>query len=116
MKFLRSKKALIVILSTVLIIIMLLGCYWYYHPTHYKYNDRFVIGNNISTIVKRYGEFDKIFYNHEHDSQSGVDCGGYIIKPRKVGFLGTYPEKYYMIYFIDGKADSVAIESGGWGG
>ncbi len=113
MKLFKSKKVLVVLI-TVVMIGFFIAWFWYYHPTHYRYNDRFVIGNSINAITERYGEFDKIFYKHE--SENEISHGGYIVKPPEVGLWGTDPEKYYMIKFEDGKAVSVSIEEGGWGG
>jgi len=116
MKFYKNKKVLASIIMLILIISLFIGCYWYYHPTHFKYNDRFVVGNSVSAIAERYGEFDKIFYKDLHDSKSGISSGGYMVEPRKQGFLGTDWAKYYMIRFVNGKAVSVRIEEGNWGG
>ncbi|NTW96673.1 MAG: hypothetical protein HGB31_08655 [Erysipelotrichaceae bacterium] len=97
-----------------LILLIVGGFYWYDHPTHFKYNDRFIIGNQVSSIIDKYGKFDKIFY--VEDSTTEIYSAGYIVEDAKVSFFGTSIEKYYMIYFKDGIAISVVIMIGGWGG
>jgi len=114
MKFYKNKKSLLCISIAVLIIITFIGRYWYLHPTHYKYSDRFIIGKSVSQIVERYGEFDRVVYTDE--SKTMISWGGYVIQPERVGFFGTSYPKYYSISFEDGKAVSVSIEVGGWGG
>jgi hypothetical protein len=90
------------------------GIFWYYHPTHYKYNDRFIIGSSIEEITSKYGDFDKVFYTDT--SNTTLVSAGYLVQQEKKGYLGTSPEKYYMIVFDStGKAISVSI-GGGWGG
>lgn len=93
--------------------LLIIGLFWYSHPTHFKYNDRFIIGRSSKQIVERYGEFDKVFYR---DDGSEISAGGYVTETAKVGYLGTSWPKYYMIRFSEGKAVSVGIETGGWGG
>jgi hypothetical protein len=114
MKFYKNKKILPFVSITALIIITTIGTYWYFHPTHYKYNDRFIIGKSISQIVKRYGEFDRVFYTDL--SETVIHSGLYLVKPTVVGFMGTSWPEYYTIIFEDGKAIKVLIEIGGWGG
>jgi len=114
MTFFKSKKVFVGLVIIALILITVIGPYWYYHPTHYKYNDRFILGNRIAQIVERYGAFEKIFYRDE--SESEIHSAGYVVEPAKTGFLGTSYPKYYMITFNDGIAISVRIEIGGWGG
>ncbi len=106
------KKIIIVCISIVLVVVISIGVYWYYHPTHYKYNDRFIIGSNVSQIVDKYGEFDIVFDNLDKTKFSG----GYLVKPERVGFLGTDWPEYYMILFENDIAIKVEIEIGGWGG
>ncbi|HAO61409.1 MAG TPA: hypothetical protein DCQ90_05610 [Erysipelotrichaceae bacterium] len=93
--------------------LIIIGLFWYSHPTHFKYNERFIVGKSAKQIVERYGEFDKVFYR---DEWTEISFAGYVTDRAKVGFLGTSWPKYYMIRFSEGKAVSVEIETGGWGG
>ena len=106
-----TKKAVVIIVITMIttFTIALASVYWYNHPTHYLYNDHWIIGKSISEIEKRYGVFDKHF---------GNSSKGYCVKPSTTDWWGdaTWPE-YYMIYFNEnGKAYKVDIVVGGWGG
>ena len=45
-----------------LVSVVLLGCAVIFavsHGTYYKYNDWYILGNDINKVVERYGEFDK---------------------------------------------------------
>ena len=58
------KKKIIIILSSVILIVAIFICVFkYYHPTHFAYNDRFIIGNTQEKIEERYGEFYNIHKN-----------------------------------------------------
>ena len=108
------KKYKRIIITLIVSMLLIGGVFWYYHPTHYKYNDRFIIGSSIEEITSEYGDFDKIFYTDS--SNSTISGAGYLVQQEKQGYLGTSPEKYYMIVFDStGKAISVSIGAG-WGG
>lgn len=51
-----KKKILIGTAGLILIIVFCGGMFWYYHPTHYQFNDRFIIGSTKQEIIKKYGE------------------------------------------------------------
>lgn len=108
----KHKKSLFIV---IIISSLIGGLFWYYHPTHYQYNDRFIVGRSLEQITLRYGEFDKVFYA---DSENKiVNAAGYLVQQEKQGFLGTSWKKYYMIVFDStGIAVSVSIEVGSWGG
>ena len=45
-----------------LVSVVLLGCAVIFavsHGTYYKYNDWYILGNDINKVVERYGKFDK---------------------------------------------------------
>ncbi len=105
-----TKKAIVIIVITIIITFTIVpaGVYWYNHPTHYLYNDRWIIGKSASEIEEKYGEFEKHFSN----------SSGYCVKPSRIDWWGdaTWPE-YYMIYFDEnGIAYKVEVVEGGWGG
>lgn len=66
MSFVKNNKKLFVFLLSVLILIVIvftgIKIFQYYHPTYYKFNDRFVIGNSIENIEERYGPLDFVGY------------------------------------------------------
>ncbi len=103
------KKRTIIIIVTIIVVFAIgfVGIYWYNHPTHYLFEDRWIIGKDANKIEQRYGDFDK---------EIG-DSKGYCVEPARVGFFGTSWPKYYMIYFDEnGVAYKVQVEDGGWGG
>ena len=59
------------------------------------YDTKWVIGKTEEEIVQRYGEFDIRSRNEEGSYYKGA----YLVKEKHVGYLGTDPEEYYLIYF-----------------
>lgn len=110
-----NKNTIVVIAITIIAVLTftLIGVYWHNHPTHYLYEDRWVIGKNADQIEQRYGSYD---INWE--TIYGSLIKGYCVKPSTTDWWGdaTWPE-YYMIYFDEnGKAYKVDVVVGGWGG
>ena len=105
----KKRKTILITSAIILAIIIFAGIYWYIHPTHYLYNDRWIIGKNETQIIDRYGAFDKlvdISYNDKFER-------GYCVKneTRDMWFGDIIPPEYYMIYFDEnGVAYDVGIE------
>lgn len=106
-----NKKTIIFIIIAVAVIsaITFIGIYWHNHPTHYLYEDGWIIGKNASQIEQRYGAYDIDWQTTK----------GYCVKSQSTDYFWgdvLWPE-YYMIHFDEnGKAYKVEIEVGGWGG
>ena len=105
-----------IIISTICLVLLfatLATIFFYYHPTHYKYNDRFVIGNTEEDIIERYGEFTQT-----HRSEDGkLACGTYMIRDNTPEMIMSYDNSlWYEIYFQDGIAISVNLQEGRRGG
>lgn len=100
----NKKRIILLSVSITVIITAVFGgiVYHHYHPTHYLFNDKFILGNTYENIVARYGKFSIDVPNH-----------GYLVKSGGTG--SNYPV-YYMINFENGVASEVFIEKGGWGG
>lgn len=97
-------KYVTICIGILIVFVVISGIYcWYTHPTHYRYNDYYVIGNDVEHIQKRYGEFDCIRYSNE-DGQ--VYYADYLVKDTD---RWGNPPLYYAIEFRDGKAVSVTI-------
>lgn len=83
----------------------------------YKYDSDRIIGKNSQEIIEQYGEFD---VTASEQNSFGLYCSGtcsYIIVPKKVGYLGTIPERLYSISFDEsGIAYRCFEETGGKGG
>ena len=114
MKFNKKMIVGIIIAITAILAVIFIGIYWHNHPTHYLYEDDWIIGKNASQIEQRYGAYDinsKTFY--------GTLIKGYCVKSQSTDYWWgdvSWPE-YYMIHFDEnGKAYKVEIEVGGWGG
>lgn len=113
MKFTKKKILTIAIIIIVTFTFASIGIYWYKHPTHYLYEDDWIIGKDADQIEQRYGSYD---INWE--TIYGSLIKGYCVKPSTTDWWGdaTWPE-YYMIYFDkNGKAYKVDVVVGGWGG
>ena len=101
-------KVIVAVIALTVAVVTACLIWHYFYPTYYKYNDRFIIGNDISSIVEKYGEFDKVFYSEREETKGKIAKAGYLIREEKLSFGGTDPAEYYMIYFnFDGEALSV---------
>ena len=78
------------------------------------------IGLNSDEIIAKYGEFDVHKATLRATEAAYLYCNGacgYMVKEEQVGFLGTDPPEYFMIYFdANGIAYKCTYETGGWGG
>ncbi|MBQ8189903.1 MAG: hypothetical protein IJZ44_09010 [Lachnospiraceae bacterium] len=113
----RKTRKAISILVAVLSFVIFIFAYRYTHPTHWRYNDHWILGKTAPEVIERYGPFDLL--------ESPLTAKGeylnikvsYLIEPERVGYLGTYPAEYYSIHFDwRGIADNCFIELGGVGG
>lgn len=85
----------------------------YYHPTHFMYNDRFVIGNTQENIVERYGNFYDICQGREGETF----CGIYMIHGNTPEMMMSYDDSvWYEIYFENNIAVEVKLRKGYIGG
>ena len=48
------EKIFIILASWILIVVVSICIFKYYHPTHFAYNDRFIIGNTQEKIIEKY--------------------------------------------------------------
>ncbi|MBE6672598.1 MAG: hypothetical protein E7599_03640 [Ruminococcaceae bacterium] len=71
-----------------------------------QYDEDEIIGLTSFEIVEKYGDFDR---KQGSPGEDGLyrDCAcGYLVSEKRVGFFGTTPSEYFMIYFNeDGVAD-----------
>ena len=64
-----------------------------------QYTEDEIIGLTSFEIVEKYGDFDR---KQGFPDEDGLyrDCAcGYLISEKEVGFFGTTPPEYFMIYF-----------------
>ena len=64
-----------------------------------KYSEDDIIGLTSSEIIEKYGDFDRKRGTPDEDGLYRDCACGYLISEEKVGFLGTTPPEYFMIYF-----------------
>ena len=108
-----KKKIIIILASIVLIVIASICIFKYYHPTHFAYNDRFIIGNTQEEIIEKYGEFDGTHKNIYGETT----CGVYMIHGNTPEMIMSYDDSlFYEIYFEDGVAVEVKLREGHIGG
>lgn len=108
-----KKRVIIVLAASILIIVAFICIFKYYHPTHFAYNDRFIIGNTQENIVEKYGEF----YSTHKNNDGEITCGIYMIHDNTPELIMGYDDSlFYEIYFKDGIAIEVKLREGRIGG
>ena len=76
------------------------------------YREKNFIGRSSKEIREKYGKFDYWTSLQEAPGLWRNCVCGYMIHDKHVGYLGTVPPKYFMIYFNeDGIAYKCQIES-----
>ena len=108
-----KKKIIIILVSIVLIVVAFICVFKYYHPTHFAYNDRFIIGNTQEKIIEKYGEFNGTRTNND----GSISYGVYMIRDNTPELIMSYDNSlWYEIYFEDGIAVKVKLREGYIGG
>lgn len=117
----RLSKKRFIILAIVLIVFITVGMLWIKHfcathPTHYRFNDEFVIGSTADEIQDRYGDFDR-YGLIPSKTWKMTTAGVYNIQKRiDYGFFCQI-DKYYIIYFDEnGIAVDISLIEGWFGG
>ena len=108
-----KKKIILTAAILILIIATFIGVFKYYHPTHFAYNDRFIIGNTQEKIVEKYGEF----YGTRTNNDGAITRGVYMIRDNTPELIMGYDNSlWYEIYFEEGVAVKVKLREGYIGG
>ena len=96
-----------------LILALAVGLWGCCHPTHWRFNDRAILGCEEEEIVARYGAFASV-----RRSEAGeLACGTYMIRDNTPELIMSYDDSlWYEIYFEDGVAVSVRLQKGRCGG
>ena len=106
-----SKKKIIIAISSFTVVIALIVSsvfvFRHYYPTHYPYDDGFIIGSTEEEIVEKYGEFDRqsgpyIPNTNYYKSYLIHEASGDII-------FGSDYNTFYRIHFKNGIAQSVDL-------
>ena len=108
-----KKKILISFICAVTVLVFSYGIFRHYHPTHYKYSDRFILGNTEENIIEKYGAFSRDFCNKEGERTRGV----YMIRDNTPELIMSYDNSlWYEVYFENGIAVEVRLQEGWYGG
>ena len=108
-----KKKIIILVVCGILLSAILIANFFYYHPTHYKYNDHFIIGKTAEDIISRYGEFSQ----SQRSEDGELTCGIYMIRDNTPEMIMSYDNSlWYEIYFQDGIAVKIRLQEGRRGG
>ena len=108
-----KKKILLSAICTIFLLVLSVDIFHYYHPTHYKFNDRFVIGKTEEDIVERYGEFAKSRRNESGE----ITYGTYMIRDKTPELIMSYDNSlWYEVYFENEIAKEIRLKEGWYGG
>ena len=102
-----KRQRLLAIAGIVSLLVIGVSTFWYFHPTHFAYNDRFVLGSTKAQIQERYGSF----------YSEGTKICTYMIRDDTPELIMGYDNSlWYEIYFENGIAVSVDLRKGYLGG
>ena len=115
----KKRKILLALLCLCFLLpLCLSGC------SGHSYDTDWIIGKTSAEIQERYGTFYQVIvlpYGDLIEVNEDTICknakGYYLTKEERVGYLGTYPEEYFVIRFDEnGIAIDCYEELGGKGG
>ena len=86
------KRILAIVLLALLILCVFSGC-------EKTYSEDEIVGLTSIEIVEKYGVFDRTQGFPDEDGFYRDCACGYLISEKQVGFFGTIPPEYFMIYF-----------------
>lgn len=108
-----KKRILVFSLCVLAVLSLSIGSFLYYHPTHYKFNDRFILGNTAEEITNRYGAFSKSYRNGAGELTRGT----YMIRDDTAELIMSVDDSlWYEVYFENGIAVAVRLQEGRYGG
>jgi len=108
-----KKKILVFSICAVIALAISIGIFSYFHPTHFKFNDRFIIGNSAEKIIARYGSLSQIRRNDVGE----ITYGAYMIRDNTPELIMSYDNSlWYEIYFENEIAVDVRLQRGWYGG
>lgn len=64
-----------------------------------QYAEDEIVGLTSIEIVEKYGDFDRMQGSPGEDGLYRDCACGYLVSEKQVGFFGTTPPEYFMIYF-----------------
>lgn len=110
----QAKKIIIAICSiSVGLFIAAIAVFRYCHPTHYKFNDRFVIGSTSEEITNKYGDFYHVRFGEDNQ----ITSAEYMIHDNEPEWIMGYDDSlWYVLEFKDGIVTDVHLREGWIGG
>ena len=115
----RIKRKYFLITAVVILIAVIAICIWQFritHPTHPKFNDKFILGSTAEEIIDRYGDF-YVYSSQESITGEITATGIYKAQEKISSWIFYRSDAYYYIHFDkDGKAFKVYLEEGWPGG
>jgi hypothetical protein len=87
------------VIAFVILAVVVLLCFCVWNNSRFDESD--VIGLTSAEIIEKYGDFDRTEGTPDADGLYRNCRCDYLIREKKVGFLGTTPPEYFMIYFND---------------
>ncbi len=101
------KKTIAIISSILILLVVSVGIFRYCHPTHYSFNDRYVIGKPVQKIIDRYGAP----YSTTENTIT------YMIRDNTPEWVMGYDNSlWYVIEIEDGAAVNVYLRESNIGG
>jgi len=108
-----KKKIVIISACVFLTVVAVISIFKWYHPTHFTYNDKFIIGNTQEKVIEKYGKFNETRTNDD----GNMTCGIYKIRNNTPEMIMSYDDSlWYEIYFENGIAVDVKLREGYIGG
>ncbi len=98
---------------SVLLLAAIIAVFRYTYPTHFSFNDRFVLGSTQAQIVEKYGAFDSAMWDENGD----LVRGAYMIHDNTPEWIMSYDDSlWYDVYFENDVAVEVRLREGYIGG
>jgi len=108
-----KKRVFLAFLVAVLLLAAIIAVFRYTYPTHFSFNDRFVLGSTQAQIVEKYGAFDSAM----RDENGDLVRGAYMIHDDTPEWIMSYDDSlWYDVYFENDVAVEVRLREGYIGG
>ena len=108
-----KKKMILDATCVFMVLALTVGVYWYFHPTHYKFNDRAILGSTEGEILAKYDAFSK----EARDADGNIQYAAYQLRENTPELIMSYDNSlWYEIYFENGVAVKVRLQKGWYGG
>lgn len=102
----KFPKKLTLIIPIIIVFIIAMGLFCFSHSTCWKYNDWWIVGNDIDSVKKKYGEFD---INLKYRKAYYIGKDNSIVMPSRL-------EQYYWIEIDDNGMVTNVYKGGPIGG